>query len=317
MLYENFLKEVRSSVQEKLPSGTTVKLHRILKNNGVVQDGLSFTVPGISFAPTVYLNPYYEEMKDGLPLSVITEQILLLYEEQQFPAELECCLSDPDAIKDQVVYKLIGASGNEALLADVPHYRYLDLAVVFYLIVTEDTLGQMTALVHNEHLKLWDVTKEQLLKFAEKNTPLRLPARIRPIEEVIMESEMALDALELLDIPNELQEELTPVYLYVLTNQSGINGAACLLYPDVLKNFAEKEEDDLLILPSSIHEVLLAPAKKALSYSDLNEMVESINQSEVPTEDRLSGHIYRYSREQDCLLIPPTAFAEDGKPNPQ
>ncbi|MFQ9703524.1 MAG: DUF5688 family protein [Enterocloster clostridioformis] len=31
----------------------------------------------------------------------------------------------------------------------------------------------------------------------------------------------------------------TPAPFYVLSNRSGINGAACLLHEDVLKNFAE------------------------------------------------------------------------------
>ena len=46
---------------------------------------------------------------------------------------------------------------------------------------------------------------------------------------------------------------------YVLTNIQGINGAVCLLYPQVLKNFAEEAGRDIIILPSSIHEVLLLP----------------------------------------------------------
>lgn len=169
MVYESFLEMVRLSVQEKLAPGTTVKLHRILKNNGVVQDGLSFSVPGSSYSPTVYLNSYYKDMENGLPLSAITDQILLLYEEQDCPVGLECRLSDLDAIRERVVYKLIGTPSNEALLADIPHYRYLDLAIAFYLIVTEDSVGQMTALIHNEHLMLWNITTEQLMTLARAN----------------------------------------------------------------------------------------------------------------------------------------------------
>lgn len=310
MLYENFLEAVRSSVQEKLDPGTSVTLRRVLKNNGVALDGLSFSIPGIPFSPTVYLNDYFPLLEEGVPLSVIVDRILFVYEEQHFPAELEHLLADFEAIRKKIVYKLIGADGNEELLADIPHFRYLDLAVVFYLILSEDPAGQITSLIHNEHLKLWNLKKEQLLDLAEKNTPLLLPARICPIEDMILENEAELGESDI------GPEELVPVSLYVLTNPPGINGAACLLYPGVLKNFAEQEEDDLILLPSSIHEVLIAPAKKALSYPELNEMIQSINQSDVPPEDRLSDHIYRYYREQNCILIPAVS-AKNGKWNPQ
>ncbi len=80
-------------------------------------------------------------------------------------------------------------------------------------------------------------------------------------------------------------------------------------------------DDDLVILPSSIHEVLLAPYKKALSLDELNEMIFCINRSEVPVEDRLSDHIYFYSREQNCLYLPPNLEFKSSVPggtmNPQ
>ena len=41
-------------------------------------------------------------------------------------------------------------------------------------------------------------------------------------------------------------EALPSVALYVLTNSRGINGAACMLYPRVLKEFAESLGEDLI-----------------------------------------------------------------------
>ena len=117
-------------------------------------------------------------------------------------------------------------------------------------------------------------------------------------------------------------EALPSVALYVLTNSRGINGAACILYPRVLKEFAESLGEDLIILPSSIHEVLLTPSSVSLPPEELNEMVQAINQSDVPAEDRLSDHIYYFSRIQGCLYLPPSSTTTlysgaDGTVNPQ
>lgn len=321
MIYETFLTTIHSLVQEKLEGRAEVSLRRVLKNNGLLLDGLSISSPSSAFSPTVYLNSYYNEEEEGLSLPVIAEQILLLYEEENgLPSELAQQLKDFEKIRDRIAYKLINAEDNAVLLSEVPHFRYLDLAVVFYIIVSESDDGQMTALIHNEHLGMWNVTREDLSDFAEKNMATLLPCRITPIEDAIL----AIDEEELPGGAYELSGEETdifPVNLYVLSNERGINGAACLLYRDVLKNFAEQVGDDLVILPSSIHEVLLAPSKKALSYDELNEMVYYINRSEVPMEDRLSDHIYYYSREQNCICPPAPVSSSSSGPggtgNPQ
>ena len=90
---------------------------------------------------------------------------------------------------------------------------------------------------------------------------------------------------------------------YVLTNTSGVNGAVCMLYPNVLKHFSEGIEQDVVILPSSIHEVLLLADEEGISYDELSQMVAQINTSEVLPQDRLSNQVYRYSRKSDSIEV--------------
>ncbi len=104
--------------------------------------------------------------------------------------------------------------------------------------------------------------------------------------------------------------------MYVLSNSSGLNGAGCLLYEGILKDFASCIGSDLIILPSSIHEVLIIPYSKDISFDELAETVFSINQEEVPEEDRLSNHIYFYSGSSDKLSIAFTSSAPIGTKNP-
>ena len=100
------------------------------------------------------------------------------------------------------------------------HIPYLDLAIVFYLILTDNEEGQMTTLVHSDHLALWDISLEEIGILAEENTPRILPYHISSIEST-------LNQLEMEDIVET--EALPSVALYVLTNSRGINGAACML----------------------------------------------------------------------------------------
>ena len=115
--------------------------------------------------------------------------------------------------------------------------------------------------------------------------------------------EDALDSL--IKAAEERRLENEPLFptLYVLTNPAGVNGAACMAYPQVIKNFADRMGRDILILPSSIHEVLLVTDADHYDHEDMSQMVNDINLTEVPPEDRLSNQIYRYRRKDDQITI--------------
>lgn len=72
-------------------------------------------------------------------------------------------------------------------------------------------------------------------------------------------------------------------------------GASCILYEGVLEGFAKEKKADIIILPSSIHEVLLIIDRDDLDYVELQNMVKEINKAELPDEDVLSDRVYRYS----------------------
>ena len=52
--------------------------------------------------------------------------------------------------------------------------------------------------------------------------------------------------------------------MYVLTNSSKIQGAACMFYPHVLEMIGEILKEDFYILPSSIHEVIILPKSREI-----------------------------------------------------
>ena len=61
-----------------------------------------------------------------------------------------------------------------------------------------------------------------------------------------------------------------------LTAANGINGAACMLYPGVIAGFAEERRKDIIILPSSVHEVLLLEGTKG-GADGLSQLVAFVN----------------------------------------
>ncbi len=218
-------------------------------------------------------------------------------------------LADFNNLRDKVAYRLIHRESNQKLLKEIPYVEFLDLAIVFYLILEESKHGQMTALIYNSHMASWRTTIEELYQLAKKNTPELLPAQIKTMKEVltgILSENMKESLCNIGGDDDEIIDELLgedQVPLYILSNKRQMNGACCILYESCLERFAAEQGADLLILPSSIHETLLMPEQEGTSYQELSAMVNEINQSEVLEEDRLSNQIYRYSRSSGTIVI--------------
>lgn len=243
-------------------------------------------------AVTLKIEECYELYLNGVEMETILFMIQAVYKDglQRLPVTADQ-LRDFEKMKDRVVCRLIHAETNQELLEHCPYVPILDLAVVFVLQIWTEKEEQMTCLIQNEHLKIWGVSKEILYPLAMQNAPVLLPGKFRHICEVIGWENIQDD------IPKEEME------MYVLTNQMEMYGAVVLLYPGMLKECAKRLNSDLLILPSSIHEVILIPSRGAMVKVDFREMVAEINESDVPPEDILSGNVYFYDREADALCI--------------
>ena len=96
--------------------------------------------------------------------------------------------------------------------------------------------------------------------------------------------------------------------MYVLSNRARSNGAACMIYPYVLRMMGDILEEDFYILPSSIHEVILVPASAGISVAEMEKMVCEINETQVPEEEILGSHVYRYSRKNKTISMGGKAY---------
>ncbi len=305
MVYEVFRETVKQRLQEDFGPDYRIELQSVLKNNGIRLDGICVLAPGRRMSPTVYLNSYYQQFcRSAISMDDICADLAALFRNYQPPTGLPLDeIYDLEQMRHKIMMKLVHTESNKELLAGIPNIPYLYLSIVFYLFLERKENGQMTALINNDYLSRWNIGNQELLRLALVNTPASFPAHIQSMSEILKDiarqnlgssyDEQELDQLL------SAREAVTP--LYVLTNESGIHGAVCMLYRNVLKNFAEQLNRDLIIIPSSVHEVLLTPCEDGVSYEDLNAMVLLVNRSEVSPEDQLSNHVYLYDRSTDKI----------------
>lgn len=297
MKYEEFIEYIKTHLVSYFEPDASVIVHRVLKNNSMELDGVSVLRQNQNISPTLYLNDYYEEYLCGAPLKDILDELYhsFLQPHTAFPFSVSD-FKNFRLMKEKIVYRLINYEQNTQLLADIPHRKFLDLAVVYYLLLHSDKKGNACILIRNEHLDFWNVEPEALHQYAEKNTPILLPAVIQPMEDVIHSFLELNPEAEDSELFGSFEEQTDLLPIYVLTNESHINGASVLLYEDLIQKLSAKTEENFFILPSSIHEVILAPASGGLSKASLDLMVKDVNQKEVSPLERLSDHVYFYNR---------------------
>ena len=169
----------------------------------------------------------------------------------------------------------------------------MDMMVTFHIVMqqTKEELGSVR--ITREIAKKWNIDTEQLFELARQNTPRLFPVKICTMYAMMTEMmEENVNEWEGFSItPNLTEAKQEP---YVVTNTMGINGAAVILYQNVLEKIADRLKGDYYILPSSIHEVLAIPMQQDLSQEELAQMVWEVNATCVPKEEILSGSVYCY-----------------------
>lgn len=297
MNYADFRNEVVTEVKARGFNDAFIR--PVTKNNGVVLYGLVIRDEGVNISPTVYMEYYFQELENGVPFDVVVGNILKKYEEFKLEDNFDVSVfTDWNKAKERLVFKLVNAETNKKLLEEVPHIPYLDLAIVFQVEVGTTADGMGTVLVRNEHAdKAWGgKTAEELYEVAKVNTP-----------NIRGSYEESLDDIVKRHLPPELRGmgvvPETP-QMTVLSNVDKTNGAGVILYPNKLQELADAQDSDLVVIPSSVHEVICMELdEENLDREYLDMLVQTVNADDLDAEDILSDHIYIYRREEGKLAV--------------
>jgi hypothetical protein len=304
--YDEFLSLIEEQVSELAGDEYNVRIVPVRRNNGVMLDSMLITKPGDMICPNIYLNAFYDCYQEGMSIPAVAERIMIQYRSTMPGGRIDIEeLLSRDAVCGNVVYRVVNRSRNEDILKDVPHRDFLDLSLVYYVIVRNDQIGEGAVLVHREHQKLWKISDDELDLAAKENTRRLLPPDVVSIAKMLGElsEKMETGTYTGSDGPGDEDsgEENTP--MYVLTNSCRQFGACYLADNSVLSKLAEKEDDDLYILPSSVHECMIVPYRYEDDPEDLGKMVREINRTQVDEEEFLSDCVYYYDRVLDRVEI--------------
>lgn len=93
---------------------------------------------------------------------------------------------------------------------------------------------------------------------------------------------------------------LSEGYPWIVQNTSN-NGATVLLDTEVFKELSDRVEGNLIIIPSSTHEVLAMDARLVPDCDDLSAFIQQTNMDAVSPSERLSNQVYMYDRKENSI----------------
>lgn len=267
-----------------------VEVIELTKNNGVQQKGLHFMEDG--FSPIINLHPYYEINfnKNKETIDDIAKKIYEVYEKnrsEKVKYDVENTITN---WRDYIYFEVVNYKKNKEMLKSLPHIRFLDLAIVFRLLLHMDEAGrasiQLHEIPHGSNLdEMYNIAKENTLKFfgvVNQNISNLLSSMNEDVDK-----SMFIDSS-----------------MYVLTNRTSTGGANLIAIPEVLKGVCEEFDiDGCFIIPSSIDELIIIYGIDDVFVGPMYESIKFINDSHVPATQRLSYNLYHFSVETGLVTI--------------
>ena len=159
-------------------------------------------------------------------------------------------------------------------------FSYLDLDIYVRIIIFYKGSEFFVSCVVNEGmLKQWNIDCAELFDAAMENS----------IKQYSIET-----LSELLGIQS-------PVEQVVVRLGDEMHGAGAIVFTDtILNDVANFFDSDVIIIPSSIHEILCMSAND-IDLNSASQLVREVNEETVEGRDRLSDHAYLYHRKSKVI----------------
>lgn len=297
--FEQFVEEVKDTILSYLPmeyEGSRVEVSTKSKVNKDAT-GISVIPAGVENAitPLVNLDGFYERYKQGTDMDTLLTQMSECFTEAfESLNDLPFANNPMEQMdKDNIYMQLINRKSNEDYLSTLPHRDFHDMSIIYRVLMDKSEEGIQSVVITNDLAETMELTEDELFERASTQTKELFPVKIDTMGNVLR------GFLGDGDIPDELMDDMSfneSLGMYIISNDMSVNGATYMVYDDVLFDVASRLNENLYILPSSIHEFLAVPESIG-DPETLSEMVRDINAGTVKEVDRLSNQVFMYDKD--------------------
>ena len=256
-------------IRELENRGFAVEEQNVIKN-GISRTGIYIRNES-NIHPIINLEQIIDDSeKNQKTVSEVADKVINLLRENDNNESLGKLFTDREFVKNHLYIGMQKSSDENLVLVpcSIPN-------VEAYLMVkfTQKINNSYDAKVTLEYLNALDIDKDDAIKMAFEHT---------------CADTKLVDLMDLLSVPFENRG-----FMYVLTNTEGHKGAACILNREAVLELSMKTHSRRLIcIPSSIHEWIIVPHGDAFSMNELKQIIQLVNNDQVPAEDQLGNEPY-------------------------
>ncbi|MGN0702029.1 MAG: DUF5688 family protein [Lentihominibacter sp.] len=208
------------------------------------------------------------------------------------------CEITPENIKKNVIPNLINTKRNEKLLESIPHRNYLDISIIYRVMVESEDEGFDTLVVTDSLLEMAEMDLDELHETAVKNMYEKFPVRA----DSLMKGSTGVP-------------EIFSKNFVVVSNEQELFGSTYMLCSDVLNRIADEfGVTDLYIVPLSIDEFCVVEAREEY----LEPLVEVLYNKNCSCEDSrsyLTDSVYFYQKGTSEMHVAATGGVETSSVN--
>lgn len=223
--------------------------------------------------PETIVKPVFTIGDEDMKPEEFANHILNFIPEEFSTDKLESIIRDKEQVLQRSSYILVNSKLN-ASRSNLVRRSVNKTLEIQYKIDVSDILDGGRVSLEQKHLDMLGIEEEELYIRAYENTMERFPYEISTISEMV-------------DI--DLGENELPIY--VLTNTKRVYGAGTILYKGMKEVLEEKVGEETIIIPSSIHEVIVLPTYLGEKES-ITDMIREVNRTVVAPEEVLSDRPY-------------------------
>ena len=286
MSYEEFLDIAKDAAKTRHPEAD-VTIQKVEKLQGESYVGLSVRPEGQNAAVTMNLHDLHDQVVENPKrLAAVMSEFLSGLDKAiaQIPQVDVQHFTEYENVKGNLMMQVIPVEPNKEKLEQIPHKTIEDIAVVYRIDVSDSQHHNASVLVTNQMMDQFGITPERLHQDAVASQMANRPPTLKNMSEMM--AEMSGGMMDMPESP-----------MWVATVEGGVNGAAAVQVPEFMDQAAEKLGGNFFVLPSSIHECLFIKDDGEFQRPQLEEMVQSVNATEVSAADFLSDSVYHYDSE--------------------
>ena len=227
-------------------------------------------------------------------------------------------------VREKVTFRVVGENKiNDYVKQDAGKLIYDVLGKGMYMVYVIEVDNRLSMVFTDVLLEQLECSKETVVKWAKKNTEKKHPPVLSNMENILLGpnglrkelfSEMTEESIEenqfknnmyssnLLDSEHMMIDKEDGQQMHVLTNSNIRYGASVVFYDGLLRRISRMFGDDLFLIPSSIHEMIVLPKYAGIEKNELENMLNDVNDHFLEAEEILSQKVLFYDEKKGMIV---------------